>query len=41
LIEKVNGEPVLAPTPDAEQAQVHAALADAGFSRTPRGLRLR
>ncbi|MCX8554198.1 ATP-dependent helicase [Mycolicibacterium mucogenicum] len=41
LIEKVNGQPVLAPTPDAEQAQVHAALADAGFSRTPRGLRLR
>jgi ATP-dependent Lhr-like helicase len=41
LIEKVNGEPVLAPTPDAEQTQVHAALTDAGFSRTPRGLRLR
>ncbi|WP_343232119.1 hypothetical protein [Mycolicibacterium sp. CBMA 361] len=41
LIEKVNGEPVLAPTTEADRAVVHTALADAGFSRTPRGLRLR
>jgi ATP-dependent Lhr-like helicase len=41
LVEKVNGEPVLAPDAQADQAPVVAALTGAGFSRTPRGLRLR
>lgn len=39
LVEKVNGEAVLSPTP--EHAAVADALVAAGFSRTPRGLRLR
>jgi ATP-dependent Lhr-like helicase len=39
LVEKVNGEPVL--SPESGQAAVVAALTGAGFSRTPRGLRLR
>jgi ATP-dependent Lhr-like helicase len=41
LVEKVNGEPVLAPDAEAVQAAVVAALTGAGFARTPRGLRLR
>ena len=41
LVEKVNGEPVLAPDADSGQAAVVAALTGAGFARTPRGLRLR
>jgi ATP-dependent Lhr-like helicase len=41
LVEKVNGEPVLAPDAAGDQASVVAALRDAGFARTPRGLRLR
>ncbi|MDX1884138.1 ATP-dependent helicase [Mycolicibacterium sp. 120270] len=41
LVEKVNGEPVLAPEADSDQAAVVAALTAAGFARTPRGLRLR
>jgi ATP-dependent Lhr-like helicase len=39
LIEKINGVSVL--TPDTAGSPVHQALADAGFARTPRGLRLR
>ena len=41
LVEKVNGEPVLAPGAEAEKDAVVAALTAAGFARTPRGLRLR
>jgi ATP-dependent Lhr-like helicase len=41
LVEKVNGEPVLAPDAQVGQAAVVTALTDAGFARTPRGLRLR
>lgn len=41
LVEKVNGEPVLAPEALDDQAAVVAALTGAGFARTPRGLRLR
>ena len=41
LVEKVNGEPVLAPGAEGEAAAVVAALTGSGFSRTPRGLRLR
>ena len=41
LVEKINGEPVLAPDAQAGQAAVVAALTDTGFARTPRGLRLR
>ena len=41
LVEKVNGEPVLAPGAEGEAAAVVAALTGAGFSRTPRGVRLR
>ena len=41
LVEKVNGEPVLAPDANGGQAAVVAALTGAGFARTPRGLRLR
>ncbi|MEZ0050355.1 ATP-dependent Lhr-like helicase [Mycobacterium sp. MAA66] len=39
LIEKVNGISVLDPA--AAGSPAHLALADAGFARTPRGLRLR
>ncbi|MGB8406737.1 MAG: ATP-dependent helicase, partial [Mycobacterium sp.] len=39
LIEKVNGVSVLDPA--AAGSPAHLALADAGFARTPRGLRLR
>jgi len=38
LIERVNSAPVLAPQ---VSAAVVTALTDAGFARTPRGLRLR
>ena len=41
LVEKVNGQPVLAPDAQPGQAAVVAALTGAGFARTPRGLRLR
>jgi ATP-dependent helicase Lhr and Lhr-like helicase len=41
LVEKVNGEPVLAPDAQPGQGAVVTALTDAGFARTPRGLRLR
>jgi len=41
LVEKINGEPVLAPDANGDQATVVAALTAAGFARTPRGLRLR
>ena len=41
LVEKINGVPVLEPGADGDRAAVVAALTDAGFSRTPRGLRLR
>ena len=41
LVEKVNGEPVLAPDAQSTQAAVATALTEAGFARTPRGLRLR
>ena len=41
LVERVDGVPVLEPAQSGERAQVSAALADAGFVRTPRGLRFR
>jgi ATP-dependent Lhr-like helicase len=41
LVEKVDGVPVLDPQPTGDRAAVAAALVDAGFARTPRGLRLR
>ncbi|MGH3579149.1 MAG: Lhr family helicase, partial [Mycobacterium sp.] len=37
LVERVDGVPVL----QLQNSAVHAALSDAGFARTPRGLRLR
>ncbi|MGV0797708.1 ATP-dependent helicase, partial [Mycolicibacterium elephantis] len=41
LVEKVNGVSVLDPAAEGQRAAVHDALTGAGFSRTPRGLRLR
>jgi ATP-dependent Lhr-like helicase len=41
LVEKINGVPVLEPGAEGERAAVQDALVGAGFSRTPRGLRLR
>jgi ATP-dependent Lhr-like helicase len=41
LVEKVNGVPVLEPGAGGQRAAVQEALVGAGFSRTPRGLRLR
>jgi ATP-dependent helicase Lhr and Lhr-like helicase len=41
LVEKVNGVSVLEPIADGERAAVQDALIGAGFTRTPRGLRLR
>ena len=41
LIEKVNGVAVLEPGAEGERAAVQDALVGAGFTRTPRGLRLR
>jgi len=41
LVERVNGVSVLEPGVDAQRATVHDALIGSGFSRTPRGLRLR
>ena len=41
MVERVDGVPVLEPAQSGDRAEVAAALADAGFVRTPRGLRLR
>ncbi|MHC9291543.1 ATP-dependent helicase [Mycobacterium sp. LTG2003] len=41
LVERINGVAVLDPDVDAARAAVQDALAGAGFTRTPRGLRLR
>ncbi|KHO23343.1 ATP-dependent helicase [Mycolicibacterium setense] len=41
LVERINGVAVLDPGFDADRAAVQDALTGAGFSRTPRGLRLR
>ncbi|WP_396900146.1 DNA glycosylase AlkZ-like family protein, partial [Mycolicibacterium sp.] len=41
LVERVNGVAVLDPDVDSERTVVQDALVGAGFSRTPRGLRLR
>jgi len=41
LVERVDGVPVLEPGQSGDRAGVADALADAGFARTPRGLRLR
>jgi ATP-dependent Lhr-like helicase len=41
LVERINGVPVLEPGAGADHAAVHDALVTSGFSRTPRGLRLR
>ncbi|HEY7051501.1 MAG TPA: ATP-dependent helicase [Mycobacterium sp.] len=41
LVERVDGVAVLDPAQSGQRALVAAALADAGFARTPRGLRLR
>ncbi len=41
LVEKINGVSVLEPGADGERAAVQDALVGAGFTRTPRGLRLR
>lgn len=41
LVERINGVAVLDPGVEADRAAVQDALTGAGFSRTPRGLRLR
>ncbi|WP_006244305.1 ATP-dependent helicase [Mycolicibacterium tusciae] len=41
LVEKVNGVSVLEPGAEGQRGAVQEALIGAGFSRTPRGLRLR
>jgi ATP-dependent Lhr-like helicase len=41
LVERINGVPVLDPGASPEHGAVHDALTGSGFSRTPRGLRLR
>jgi ATP-dependent Lhr-like helicase len=41
LVERVDGVPVLEPAQSGDRAVVAAALAGAGFVRTPRGLRFR
>ena len=41
LVERINGVPVLDPGAGPDHAAVHDALTGSGFSRTPRGLRLR
>ncbi|MGZ5377726.1 MAG: Lhr family ATP-dependent helicase, partial [Mycobacterium sp.] len=41
LVEKVNGVSVLEPGAEGQRGAVQEALLGAGFSRTPRGLRLR
>jgi ATP-dependent Lhr-like helicase len=41
LVEKINGVSVLEPGADGERAAVQDALMGVGFTRTPRGLRLR
>ncbi|MFN3006111.1 ATP-dependent helicase [Mycolicibacterium wolinskyi] len=41
LVERINGVAVLDPDVDAARGAVQDALAGAGFTRTPRGLRLR
>ena len=41
LVEKVNGVSVLEPGAEGQRAAVQDALTGAGFTRTPRGLRLR
>jgi ATP-dependent Lhr-like helicase len=41
LVERINGASVLDPSAPADHAAVATALTAAGFSRTPRGLRLR
>ncbi|WP_099038834.1 ATP-dependent helicase [Mycobacterium neglectum] len=41
LVEKVNGVSVLEPGAEGQRVAVQEALLGAGFSRTPRGLRLR
>ncbi len=41
LVEKINGVPVLEPGAEGDREAVLTALTGAGFSRTPRGLRLR
>jgi ATP-dependent Lhr-like helicase len=41
LVERINGVPVLEPGAGPDHAAVHDALTGSGFSRTPRGLRLR
>jgi len=41
LVERINGVPVLEPGAEGDRASVLDALVGSGFSRTPRGLRLR
>ncbi|HKP41367.1 ATP-dependent helicase [Mycobacterium sp.] len=41
LVEKINGVSVLEPGAEGQRAAVQEALVGAGFTRTPRGLRLR
>ncbi|HYO02414.1 MAG TPA: ATP-dependent helicase [Mycobacterium sp.] len=41
LVERINGVPVLDPGAGPAHGAVHDALTGSGFSRTPRGLRLR
>ncbi|BDX33931.1 DEAD/DEAH box helicase [Mycobacterium antarcticum] len=41
LVERINGVPVLEPGAGPDHEAVHDALVGSGFSRTPRGLRLR
>jgi ATP-dependent Lhr-like helicase len=41
LVERVDSVPVLDPAQSGDRASVAAALAETGFARTPRGMRLR
>lgn len=41
LVERVNGVSVLDPAIDEARTSAQDALTEAGFARTPRGLRLR
>ena len=41
LVERIDGSPALQPGTGGREPAALAALVDAGFTRTPRGLRLR
>ncbi len=41
LVERIDGTPALQARADGRESAALAALTDAGFARTPRGMRLR